>query len=401
MRVELRKGQSLLLKGPASASLESGSAEVFGHRLKRGENVVVKPWKTLPLTSLEDSSFELNLGTGSAYELLDFDPVPDSWKRLADSLGERFRVMVMGRVDAGKTSILLTLLNRTISSCEVFFVDLDVGQGEICPPTTMGYARARSSTYTLYSLRAEAIYAFGFTSPSWYVGRSIEVAEQVLRNLQSAERVLIDVDGWIEGDDALEHKLNLIQKVRPTHVLLLGVGPAQELEGLLTSVGAELIVLERPETVAVRSREERRRAREMRISSVFRDSSVRQLVKNWLRYSTVYSDLYIDDPESYFDEALLDAERHGIDAAIATHDELDVSPNLRRAEVGLLSYVLDDEFRVQALALLKGVARFGNTIRVLTSHKETIKHLKLGAVILSSDYQELHVFRSSERWRSR
>ncbi|MCS7117821.1 MAG: Clp1/GlmU family protein [Thaumarchaeota archaeon] len=401
MKAELKRGQTVLLKGPASASLESGGVEVFGHRLKKGESLVVKPWKVLPLTSIEDSAIELNLGTGSAYELLDFDPIPDSWRQLADSLGGKFRVMVMGRVDAGKTSILLTLLNRTVSSGEVHFVDLDVGQGEICPPTTMGYSRALSSTYALYALKAEAVYAFGFTSPSWSIERSLNVAEKIVMNLQGAERVLIDVDGWIEGDEALRHKTDLIRLVKPTHVLLLGVEPSEELERTLVQAGSKSIVLDRPETIAVRSREDRRRAREMRISQAFRGSSVRQLVRNWLRFSTVYSDFYVDDPESYFEEALLDAERHGVDVAIAAHNEIDFGPDLRGSDVGLLSYALDEGLRVKGLVLLKGFVKSKNAVRVVTSYKENVRHLKLGAVFLSNDFQELHVFRASEKWYGR
>lgn len=398
MRLELKKGKAVLLKGPASASLESGAVEVFGHKPRRGESVVVKPWKTVPITALEDSTVVLSLGTGSSYEELDFDPIPESWRRLAGSLGGSFKAMALGRIDSGKTSVLLTLLNGSVSRGEVHFVDLDVGQGEICPPTTIGYAKAGSSTHALYSLRAEAVYAFGFTSPSLCVGRSIAVARRVLQDLAGAERVLIDVDGWVDGDDAIHHKSELIRAVRPTHVLLMGIEPGEEIGRAIEEVGAEAVFLERPETMASRSREERKRAREMRTSNAFRESSVRQLVKSWVRYSTVVSDSFIDDPEPYFEEAVLDAERHGVDAALLAPDELDTGPDLRRAGVGLLSYVLDERSRVLSLAMLMGFVKSKNAVRILTSYRDAVRHLKLGAVFLSSDFQELHVFRPSERW---
>lgn len=390
-RVELQRGQTLLMKGPASARCVAGSVDVFGYRPTSRELMVARPWKTLPIHALEDSVLEVSAGPGSSTELLDFDAIPREWRELPEKLGKEFRVAFLGRVDSGKTSFLLLFLNSKVGEGPVTVADLDVGQPELCPPTTFAVAEARAPTYRLSSVNAAAVYPFGFTSPSYSISRSVELIRRHMGRLAESERVLLNLDGWVDGEEALHHKASIVRALRPTDVVAIEAEVSGELREACDEVGAEVHRVERPPTVPRRDREERKRAREMGYASALRGASLRQTVKSWVTYYPVNSDDPIRDPELYLLEVMKDIETRSLDIGLDLPEDYGTEPDLGRAGAGLLSYVTDEEGKVLGLALLVGFSRERNLVRLLTNHQGPIRHLRLGAVVLSQGFEELCV----------
>jgi polynucleotide 5'-kinase involved in rRNA processing len=390
-RVEVPRGHTLLMKGPASARCVSGKVEVFGYRPPANELIVARPWKTLPIHALEDSVLEVSAGPGSSTELLDFDAVPQEWRDLPRKFRSDFRVAFMGRVDSGKTSLLLLSMNERIGEGPIAVADLDVGQPEICPPTTFAFAEVSSPTYRLSSVKASAIYPFGFTTPSYALSRSVELVRRHLGRLAERGRVLFNLDGWIDGPQAVEHKASLVRDLRPTDVVAIEAEVAGELLEACREVGAEVHHVTRPPTVPRRDREERKKAREMGYAAALRNASLRQTVRSWITYYHVLSDQPIFDPERYLLEVVRDLETRSLDLGLEVPEDFGTEPDLGRAGAGLLSYVLDEGGAVLGLSLLLGFSREKNLVRFLANHQGPIKYLRMGALVLSQRFEEIHV----------
>jgi polynucleotide 5'-kinase involved in rRNA processing len=390
-RVEVPRGHTLLMKGPASARCVSGKVEVFGYRPPANELIVARPWKTLPIHALEDSVLEVSAGPGSSTELLDFDAVPQEWRDLPRKFRSDFRVAFMGRVDSGKTSLLLLSMNERIGEGLIAVADLDVGQPEICPPTTFAFAEVSSPTYRLSSVKVSAIYPFGFTTPSYALSRSVELVRRHLGRLAERGRVLFNLDGWIDGPQAVEHKASLVRVLRPTDVVAIETEVTGELLEACREVGAEVHHVTRPPTVPRRDREERKRAREMGYAAALRNASLRQTVRSWITYYHVLSDQPIFDPERYLLEVVRDLEARSLDLGLEVPEDFGTEPDLGRAGAGLLSYVLDEGGAVLGLSLLLGFSRERNLVRFLANHQGPIKYLRMGALVLSQRFEEIHV----------
>jgi polynucleotide 5'-kinase involved in rRNA processing len=390
-RVEVPRGHTLLMKGPASARCVSGRVDVFGYRPPANELVVARPWKTLPIHALEDSVLEVSAGPGSSTELYDFDAVPQEWRDLPRRFRSDFRVAFLGRVDSGKTSLLLLSMNERIGEGPIAVADLDVGQPEICPPTTFAFAEVSSPTYRLSSVKASAIYPFGFTTPSYALSRSVELVRRHLGRLAERGRVLFNLDGWIDGPQAVEHKASLVRVLRPTDVVAIETEVAGELLEACREVGAEVHHVTRPPTVPRRDREERKKAREMGYAAALRNASLRQTVRSWITYYHVLSDQPIFDPERYLLEVVRDLEARSLDLGFEVPEDFGTEPDLGRAGAGLLSYVLDEGGAVLGLSLLLGFSREKNLVRFLANHQGPVKHLRMGALVLSQRFGEIHV----------
>jgi hypothetical protein len=379
------------MKGPASARCVSGKIDVFGYRPPANELVVARPWKTLPIHAMEDSVLEVSAGPGSSTELLDFDAVPQEWRDLPCRFRSGFRVAFLGRVDSGKTSLLLLSMNERIGEGPIAVADLDVGQPEICPPTTFAFAEVSSPTYRLSSVKASAIYPYGFTTPSYALSRSVELVRRHLGRLAERGRVLFNLDGWIDGPQAVEHKASLVRVLRPTDVVAIETEVAGELLEACRDVGAEVHHVTRPPTVPRRDREERKRAREMGYAAGLRNASLRQTVKSWITYYHALSDQPIFDPERYLLEVVRDLETRSLDLGLEVPEDFGTEPDLGRAGAGLLSYVLDEGGAVLGLSLLLGFSRERNLVRFLANHQGPVKYLRMGALVLSQRFEEIHV----------
>jgi polynucleotide 5'-kinase involved in rRNA processing len=390
-RVEVPRGHTLLMKGPASARCVSGKVDVFGYRPPANELIVTRPWKTLPIHALEDSVLEVSAGPGSSTELLDFDAVPQEWRDLPRRFRSGFRVAFLGRVDSGKTSLLLLSMNEKIDEGPIAVADLDVGQPEICPPTTFAFAEVSSPTYRLSSVKASAIYPFGFTTPSYALGRSVELVRRHLVRLAERGRVLFNLDGWIDGPQAAEHKASLVRVLRPTDVVAIETEVAGELLEACREVGAEVHHVTKPPTVPRRDREERKKAREMGYAAALKNASLRQTVRSWITYYHVLSDQPIFDPERYLLEVVKDLEARSLDLGLEVPEDFGTEPDLGRAGAGLLSYVLDEGGAVLGLSLLLGFSRERNLVRFLANHQGPVRYLRMGALVLSQRFEEIHV----------
>ncbi len=389
----LERGSTLLLGGPASAKLLEGEVEIFGHRPKKGETIVSRPHRVLPIHALTDAKLELSLGTGHSINIVQGNTIPDTWINLLNALKEKSRIIVLGGIDSGKTSLITYLHNYVLKSgIEPVVVDLDIGQSDICPPTTMAYSSQSSKTVpSLHLLRPEKIYPVGYTSPSYNPNEALCMAMNILRRNWTT-LTLINTDGWIGEGAADWYKSSLIDVAMPSHIALLGVEPGPLLKEAMDRSGAEIIMLDIPSVVSTRSQEARRVIREMNYARFLRGASLRTIPLSWINFKILEqrNETHISIVD-FLNDVLSDIERCGCPASkkVIGHEGVDFSD----IGIGIVSYVLGDDDSAVGLALFMGIDSKRQVARIYTPYRDTIRRLAIGGVILSLTGEELHVYR--------
>ncbi len=264
--LELEPGKTLLLDGPASATVSSGLISVFGAELGPRKKLVVKKGRRLPLEALEPSRVSITVGLGGSSSVVEGSPIPSSWNDAVEEALAReppTRLLILGGVDVGKTSLCTFIANRALKAGRsVGIIDADVGQSDIGPPCTIGFARVREPTWDLSTLEAEHVFFLGDKTPSHLVGRALRGIKTAL---EAAERsgvdfLVVNTDGWISGPDAAEYKKAVASIVEPH--LILALRRARELDTILRQLeGWETRLLDISPFVKERDREVRRELR--------------------------------------------------------------------------------------------------------------------------------------------
>jgi polynucleotide 5'-hydroxyl-kinase GRC3/NOL9 len=262
------KGKTLLVDGPASIIIQTGEVEVLSAPFKTGVKFVIREGKRIPFEIKEKAEFDLTLGERAAVNEVEGSTIPVSWEKAADQvLGceKPVTVMVVGGVDSGKTSFCAYLANRTLKEMRsVAIVDADLGQSDVGPPSTISSCRLTKPVVDPFEIGAESIFFIGVISPSGAVSKVVEgissMKEKALKH--GVDIIIINTDGWIEGEDAVRYKIALAKEIKPN--LLIGIQEKGELTFLLGALTeTQNLVVESSPAVRKRDREERKLLREL------------------------------------------------------------------------------------------------------------------------------------------
>jgi len=290
MKVEVEAGKTLLVDGPASVDVISGKVEVLAAPIKKGKRVVIRHGKRLPFEAKSNASFEIMLGEGASYEEVEGSTIPENWtKTVSEIVSEAkaanpFTVMVMGEVDSGKTSFCTFLANTAIKEkLKVAVIDGDLGQSDIGPPSTIGYSILDKCVKDLFDVDAENAYFIGLTSPGTATTKVIEglfkLKDEVTK--RKAELIIINTDGWIEGEDAASYKLRLVESLKPQ--VVVGIQQSDELLHILTGIGnAKVYIVDSPSAIKKRDREKRRILRELSYKKYLRGGKIQSFLISWI-----------------------------------------------------------------------------------------------------------------------
>jgi polynucleotide 5'-kinase involved in rRNA processing len=192
--------------------------------------------------------------------------------------------MVMGKADSGKTSFCTHLINNLVSAKQkVAILDGDLGQADIGPPCTVAYAFTTKPLMELYELKAENAFFVGATSPSEAVSKTIDglalMKAEILE--RTVDFVVVNTDGWAEGEEAVKYKAQLAEKLEPDVVFC--IQQKDEMEPLLAALMKfRKIAAASSSAVKQRSAEKRRNLREMSYAKYLTDAKVKSLPLNQL-----------------------------------------------------------------------------------------------------------------------
>ena len=118
-------------------------------------------------------------------------------------------VLLLGKIDSGKSSYCTYLVNKLVNGkCRVAVLDGDLGQSDIGPSGTVGYAITSKPVTELYDLKLQNAFFVGVTSPIMATAKTIEglaaMKAEILR--RQVDFVVVNTDGWVTGDIALSTK---------------------------------------------------------------------------------------------------------------------------------------------------------------------------------------------------
>jgi len=263
----IKPDRTLIVDGPAAVQLVSGNAEVFGYPVKQSK-ILVRVGKRLPFFVLEEALFDVSLGAGASIQEVEGNTIPSSWNKPVEAVlaleNRPAVVLVVGQADSGKSSLCTYIVNKLVeANYKVAVLDGDLGQSDIGPSATVGYAVTSKHVTELYNLRLTNAYFAGFTSPVVAITKTIEGYTAMMNEIlqRQGDFVVVNTDGWVLGDDAVRYKASLVKAIKPD--VLVGVQVAEELALLIANLESNLIVIEPSSALSPRSPEKRKSLREM------------------------------------------------------------------------------------------------------------------------------------------
>jgi polynucleotide 5'-hydroxyl-kinase GRC3/NOL9 len=361
------KGKTLLVDGPASVTVVSGKVEVFGSHVRHGHKIVIREGKRLPFFVAEKADFDVSLGENASTEEVEGDTVPSSWAEslnlLMDIQKKPAVAMVIGQADSGKTSYCTYLINRLISAKhKIAVLDGDLGQSDIGPPCTIAYAFVSRRLAELYSLKAEDAFFVGATSPSEAPDKTVEGMALMKKEIlgKTPDFILVNTDGWVEGEDALKYKLRLAEILEPD--VILCIQQQNELEPLLAKLEKFVKAkVESPSAVKPRGIEKRKNLRELNYAKYLIDAKVKALPLNYLRI-----------------------------------EEENVALNRLDEWKGVLVGLYDSQKKFLGIGILNEFDNVRKTLKILTSVSEKPAVVSFGKVRLDRNLREIAISQVEE-----
>jgi len=236
----------------------------------------------------------------------------DAHSRAIDGLLERGGVVfLVGGIDTGKTTFGLEMMRRAAAAgLPAAFVDSDIGQSTVGPPTTIGLKLCLDGAeVTRTSVRvADALGFVGSITPPGYllplVSGTAKMVEQA--RASGCRLIVVDTTGYVSGIGGQLLKFYKADAVQPD--VIVGFRRGGELEPVLGHARrftpGEVMELDVPPEVMPRPADERATYRERQFAAYFASGSSRWKIK---------PSVFMPALPPEFDLALLDGLVVGLD----------------------------------------------------------------------------------------
>jgi len=362
-KTRVEAGKTLVVVGPASFELIEGEASVLGASLDPSRNIVARGKQT-PVEIHSTSSFRISLGEDASVEELDGSTIPLSWREAGSALVELGEglVVVIGGADTGKTTLCTYLSNFLIlKNRQVAVVDADIGQTDLGPPTTMAAGEVKTNVVNLSQVNPSERLFIGLTSPSHARGKVIRSVKRLVDyHTEPGKTVIVNTDGWIAENDAVQYKLQMLDELEPD--ITLGIG-GSEISPILQAGNRTSLLVGSPDTIKERTWVDRRELRSLGYRKYLAGASLKTLridgVK--LRRCLTPENLVLD----HFPRSQLE--------------------NLKDAIVGFLDA---DDF-LQEIGILKDVIPSARMAKIWSRILDIPAAIEIGDVKLNNDGREL------------
>jgi len=242
--------------------------------------VLVREGKRMPFFTSETTIFNVMLGANAATSEVEGSTVPQSWNKPAQTvLGLQKKpvvIIVLGAVDSGKSSFCTFMLNRLVmEQKKVAVIDGDLGQSDIGPSASIGYAVATKPVSELYNLRVQNGFFVGVTSPTSAAKKTVGGLSAIMGEVcnREVDYILVNTDGFISGDAAISYKLSIIKELKPD--VVVGVQMRGELDELMSYLGGGgLMMIEPSPALSARTPEKRKTLRELTYAKYLKKSKL-------------------------------------------------------------------------------------------------------------------------------
>jgi len=416
MILMVEKDKTLLVDGPARVHLLSGKASVLGALIETGEEIIVRKGKRLPLEPLCISKFELTLGDSASYAETEGSSIPLSWRNAVNHIlsgkGPKI-VLILGGVDSGKTSFCTFLANLALNArYRVAVIDGDPGQSDIGPPGTVSLSFVREPIMDLFKSKPETLVFIGVTSPSKEIGAILEALGTLKdeASKKGAYLLIINTDGWVEGEGAVDYKVRLVKTIAPN--IVVAIQNENELASILSELsGVEAHTVDSPKEVKKRDRETRKLLRESAYKKHLREAKVRSFPSSWIEIDgdlTLGTEnrpelksrieeiigtevLHCEETSNYIlfflgrqtrlrEEELMKLEAELGKKAVSLHEG---------EEEGILVAMENADGKVLGIGTIHSVDYEKRTIRICTPVQEAVSKIRVGRIKLDREGNEI------------
>jgi len=415
--IELDAEELLRVSGPAKLRIAKGKVVVLGAVLAPENEVMVHSTRSYAVKCIDKCSIEVDIGDGAAIERPQANEEPlDSWiskvDELLDSGCKSF--IVVGPVDAGKTSIAALIANRVVyRGAKVAIVDADVGQADIGPPACVSSATVDRYVFWLRELYAEKLRFIGSIVPQRFEKRIVGAVVDLVweHRKEGIDYVVVDTDGWISGSTALEYKAEMARYADIDAAICVGC------EGILVDMfksyfsalrcGAHLLAS--PKVKRTRDRDVRRLLRseaykrylgqlyervvELKVTPVLGTClfSGRLLRADELKELTTVLGVRVVAASETSDAINIIVEQYprqqAIDELIAKKAK-HVYVHVVGDEVNVLAGIIGPSGKEEAIGIVKEIDYTNMKMKIVTPYQGEIRGVMLGVIKLSDDMVE-------------
>jgi len=288
LRYKINKGKILLVDGPACVELLSGAAEVLGVEIKPEMKIIIRQGKRLPFEAHPEFEAEISLGEQASCVETDAAAIPPSWRETVKSIlykKKKVITLILGGVDSGKTGFCIYLANSALrAKWKVAIIDCDLGQSDLGPPGTIDLCFVQKPFTDLFALFPDDSVFVGVTSPQRSVDEVLDAVEKLKTKALSRDEdlLVINTDGWIDGDDAVKYKLRLVETINPDYIVAIQIN--DELDPIVSLLEERnIFIVDVPENIKKRSRETRRLLRGFAYKKHLKGSKIRSFPLNWVK----------------------------------------------------------------------------------------------------------------------
>ncbi|MCS7107031.1 MAG: Clp1/GlmU family protein [Acidilobaceae archaeon] len=361
-----------LAAGPVTVTIARGSAEVLGYEVSQGSSFIVPVGRHVLLKVRGEAVARSSSGgliPASRESYAEFDQV-------ASLALEGKRVMIVGPVDAGKSTLAAWILNKALSARrDAHFLTMDVGQNEVFCPAFAALSSAAPPVIpgNQGSFPHVKPCFVGSFSPAESLAKYFSCAEKLSREVSGL--LVVDTDGWVDGEGALMSKVKLAEAVRAD--LVIAVGLEERAKLLEEKLAAEVIAVARLAR-REKSKEERRVHRERLIAQKLIGAKQRLLRAEELELEGLElfrgKPLRLNNPSTVYAEM---GEGGLIVVYRGERPPLGEGVKLLREswERGLLVSVEGDGIHV---GVLDKIYYEKKLLRVFTNYEGKVKHLEVG-----------------------
>ncbi len=420
----IEPGKLLRIGGPAAVRVIEGEVYVMGKvygpdskfTVLRARKVIVKPRTAAKL--------EITLGPdGSVEEARPDEEVIDIWEDTINKLDLRGITVILGAMDVGKTTLTVMLANKVANNGKrVGIIDADLGQNDLGPPATVDAAILEPGQAITHLRMLRPVKAMFLKTTSvervWQdVIAAVKKLTDYLTQSEGVSSVIVNTDGWISTERAIEYKTSLVEKLEPTNVIV--IKRADEADALIRALQEKfgqktnIVTLPAPPAARVRSKEDRRIHREMGYGKyltpprdVSLDLKAVPIVNFPICAGTTLTNEFINLVKKTVKHSLAYCELiGGCVVAVATDlqkkdPEIHDMPGGGKViilpqgwERGLLVGLEDDSNFLLALGRLKKI--YYNTRKAIVTISRTftdlnkVHHIRLGMIRLNDQFEEI------------
>jgi polynucleotide 5'-hydroxyl-kinase GRC3/NOL9 len=270
----------------------------------------------------------------------------------------------------------------------------------------------------LFNLQAKNAIFIGATSPDGAVDKVIESLNQLKKEILSSDTdfVVVNSDGWIDGEEAVKYKIQLVEKINPDAIFC--VQQKDELAPLLNGLQKyRRTTVESPSVISQRTGEKRKNLRELGYTKYLRNAKVQSIPLGWLRIEDndlfglsrgrqngkgarrIY-DLLGMKPLQFMEQtdriSIIIGKRRWINAENLKRIEEETKKKVviirKGEEEGLLTALYNGDGRFLGIGVIQEIEYLRRTLKILTPVSQDVAMAVIGKVKLDKNMKEIPFF---------